>query len=164
LPDETTEKELPIPSSEETRRQFLTKLGLGACAVTGLGAVVSVTDFLEPKVLFEPPTKFRAGNIADFPEGMVRFNQEQRAYIIRGALGIFAMSAVCPHLGCITKPISGEAGIACPCHGSKFDQEGNVTHGPASHPLSWLEVKVDAAGDLTVDTSVVIPRGKALKV
>ncbi len=161
--DETADNLSELTSGEESRRQFLTKLGLGACAVTGLGAALTVADFLEPKVLFEPPTSFRAGTIADFPEGTVRFNQEQKVYIVGGAAGIFAMSAVCTHLGCITRPMSGEPGIACPCHGSKFDLEGNVTHGPAPHPLPWLEVKADAAGNLTVDTSVVIPHGKALK-
>lgn len=162
--DETADRLPELDSSEETRRQFLTKVGLGACALAGLGAAVTVADFMEPKVLFEPPTSFKAGNLADYPEGTVRFNQEQKVYIVGGSAGVFAMSAVCTHLGCITRPASGDGGIACPCHGSKFDLEGNVTHGPAPHPLPWLEVKADAAGNLTVDTSVVIPHGKAVKV
>jgi cytochrome b6-f complex iron-sulfur subunit len=160
--DETADNLPVLGDREETRRQFLMKLGLGACALTGLGAALTVGDYLEPKVLFEPPTSFRAGNISDFPEGTVRFNEEQKVYIIGEAAGVFAMSAVCTHLGCITRP-SGEGGIACPCHGSKFDLEGNVTHGPAPHPLPWFEVKADATGNLIVDTSVVIPHGKALK-
>lgn len=161
--DETADHRLELTDREETRRQFLTKLGLGACALAGLGTAITVADFLEPKVLFEPPTSFRAGNIADFPEGTVRFNEAQKVYLVSGAAGVFAMSAVCTHLGCITRPAASEGGIACPCHGSKFDLEGNVTHGPAPHPLPWFEVKADATGNLTVDTSVVIPHGKALK-
>lgn len=162
--DENTEEERRVSSNEETRRRFLVKLGLGTCAATGIGAALSMGDFLEPKVLFEPDSRFRAGHISDFPEGTVRFNQEQRVYLIGGRAGVYAMSAVCTHLGCITRHIPGELSIACPCHGSKFDLEGNVLFGPARNPLSWIDVKADTAGNLTVDASVVIPRGKALRV
>ena len=146
------------------RRDFLAKIGLGACAVTAAGAALTVLDYLEPKVLFEPPTSFKAGNVADFPEGTVRFNAEQKTYIIGTAQGVFALSAVCTHLGCITRHNSSEGVIACPCHGSVFDLEGNVLHGPAPQPLPWLEVRADAAGNLVVDTSVTAPHGKVLKV
>lgn len=146
------------------RRDFLTSLGLGACALAALGAGPVVLDFMEPKVLFEPPTQFRAGSAADYPEGTVRFNREQKAYVIGAAAGIYALSAVCTHLGCITRHLSDEGVIACPCHGSRFDLEGNVVHGPAPRPLSWIEVRVDAVGNLVVDTSVPVPHGKVLKV
>ena len=42
--------------------------------------------------------------------------------------------------------------------------DGNVVHGPAPRALPWIEVKADAEGNLMVDTSVVIPHGKVLKV
>lgn len=149
---------------DETRRDFLTQIGVGACAVAGLGSGIVTLDYLWPKVLFEPPTTFRAGSPADYPEGTVRFNREQKAYVVGGAGGIYALSAVCTHLGCITRFLSEESAIACPCHGSRFDLEGNVIHGPAPRPLPWLEVQTDPAGNLAVDTSVSIPRGKVLKV
>jgi cytochrome b6-f complex iron-sulfur subunit len=128
-----------------------------------VGAGLTVLDYLKPKVLFEPPTSFRAGNLQDFPEGTVRFNAEQKAFIIGGPNGVYALSAVCTHLGCMTRFNATEGVIACPCHGSRFDLEGNVMHGPAPRALPWLEVKADAAGNLQVDTSVVVPHGKVLK-
>ena len=148
---------------DETRRDFLARIGVGACAAAALGSGAVTLDFLKPKVLFEPPTSFHAGGPADYPEGTVRFNREQRAYVIGGAGGVYALSAVCTHLGCITRYLSDENVIACPCHGSRFDLEGNVVHGPAPRPLPWLEVQADAAGILVVDTGVSIPRGKVLK-
>ncbi len=151
------------PDTDASRREFLTRLGIGACAVTGLGAAATVLDYMEPKVLFEPPTAFSAGNIAEYPDGTVRFNAEQRAYIIGGLGGVYALSAVCTHLGCITRHVSAENAIACPCHGSRFDLAGDVTHGPAPRGLPWLEVTADNAGNLVVDTSVVVPHGKVLK-
>ena len=131
--------------------------------MTAAGSLVVTLDFLNPKVLFEPPTVFHAGSAMDYPEGTVRFNREQRAYVIGGGGGVFALSAVCTHLGCITRFLSDERAIACPCHGSRFDLEGNVTHGPAPRPLPWLEVQVDATGSLVVDTSVLIPRGRVTR-
>ena len=115
-----------------SRRDFLTQVGGGACAVAGAGSLVVTLDYLKPKVLFEPPTVFRAGSAVDYPEGTVRFNREQRAYVIGGGGGVFALSAVCTHLGCITRYLSDEKAIACPCHGSRFDLEGNVVHGPGA--------------------------------
>jgi cytochrome b6-f complex iron-sulfur subunit len=155
---------MPLGPRDASRREFLSQVGLGACALTIAGAVFTAIDYMEPKVLFEPPTEFKAGNIQDFPEGTVKFDEEHRAYIIGGQGGIFALSAVCTHLGCITRYHSDEGVIACPCHGSRFDVDGNVVHGPAPRSLPWIEVKADAEGNLTVDTSVVIPHGKVLKV
>ena len=155
---------LPLRSSEETRREFLARLGLGACALTAVGVGLTVLDYLEPKVLFEPATEFKAGHLQDYPEGTIKFDEEHRAYIVGGQGGVFALSAVCTHLGCITRYHADEGVISCPCHGSRFDAEGNVAHGPAPRALPWLEVKADADGNLTVDTSVVVPHGKVLKV
>jgi cytochrome b6-f complex iron-sulfur subunit len=152
------------PHGEPSRRDVLARLGIGACAVAAAGSGLVTLQFLEPKVLFEPPTTFRAGNPVDYPEGTVRFHKEQKAYVVGGAGGVYALSAVCTHLGCITRYLSDEGVIACPCHGSRFDLEGNVVHGPAPRPLPWIEVKEEATtGTLLVDTSVVVPHGKAVK-
>ena len=163
MPEEREDRHVFL-SPDETRRDFMTKLGIAACATAAIGSVIVTLDYLDPKVLFEPSTVFKAGHIADFPDGTIRFNREQKAYIIGGRGGVFALSAVCTHLGCITRYLSSENAIACPCHGSRFDLEGNVVHGPAPRPLPWIEVKADLAGNLMVDTSVVVPSGKVLKV
>lgn len=153
----------PDPTGRPDRRDFLTRLGVGACAVATVGSGVVTFDFLKPKVLFEPPTTFRAGSPTDYPEGTVRLNKERKAYVLGGAGGVYALSAVCTHLGCITRYLSDESAIACPCHGSRFDLEGNVTHGPAPRPLPWLEVRTDPDGLLVVDTSIVVSHGKVFK-
>jgi Rieske Fe-S protein len=54
---------------------------------------------------------------------------------------VHAFSAVCTHQGC-TVGVS-DAGIACPCHGSRFDPDtGAVVHGPATRPLPPIAVAV----------------------
>jgi cytochrome b6-f complex iron-sulfur subunit len=152
-----------IEEDGPSRRDFFGRVGVAACAVAAAGSGVVTLDFLKPKVLFEPPTRFRAGSPLDYPEGVVRFNKQQRAYVIGAPGGVYALSAVCTHLGCITRFLSDEKCIACPCHGSRFDLEGNVIHGPAPRPLQWLEMQVDATGTLLVDTSVTIPHGRIFK-
>jgi cytochrome b6-f complex iron-sulfur subunit len=146
-----------------TRRDFFTQIGVGACAVVAVASGIVTLDYLDPKVLFEPSTTYVAGSPLDFAPGVVVPNQEQKAFVIGGANGIYALSAVCTHLGCITRYKSDESAIACPCHGSRFDLEGNVTHGPAPRPLPWLDVSQDAKGNLVVDTGIVIARGKVFR-
>ena len=147
-----------------TRRDFFGRIGAGACAVAAVGSGAVTLDYLKPKVLFEPSTSFIAGTPLDFSEGVVRFQKEKKAYVIGTSGGVYALSAVCTHLGCIARYKSDEKVIACPCHGSRFDLEGNVIHGPAPRPLPWLDVTEDAQGNLVVDTGIVIPRGKVFKV
>jgi hypothetical protein len=41
-----------------------------------------------------------------------------------------ASPTTCTHLGCIVE-------VACPCHGARYDQDGNVTGGLAPKALPW---------------------------
>jgi glycine/D-amino acid oxidase-like deaminating enzyme/nitrite reductase/ring-hydroxylating ferredoxin subunit len=52
---------------------------------------------------------------------------------------VTALSAVCPHLGCIVSWNRVEATWDCPCHGSRFDVKGRVLTGPANTGLSPVE-------------------------
>jgi Rieske Fe-S protein len=56
-----------------------------------------------------------------------------------------ALSLHCTHEGCPvgSTPVNGV--LRCPCHGSQFDLEGNVLHGPADEPLGQYETHYDAA-------------------
>jgi len=69
--------------------------------------------------------------------------------------GLYAMSAICTHAGCILDDGSQtiSAGLYCPCHGSAFDGNGAVTAGPARTPLQHYQVTVAADGSITVDGS-----------
>ncbi|NNJ25782.1 Cytochrome b6-f complex iron-sulfur subunit [Planctomycetes bacterium LzC2] len=60
-------------------------------------------------------------------EKVAAFKDEQGA--------VHAVSAVCPHMGCIVGWNETDRTWDCPCHGSRFECSGEVTHGPAVQPL-----------------------------
>ncbi len=45
------------------------------------------------------------------------------------------LSSKCTHLGCTVRWDNDEQSLRCPCHGSRFSDDGKVTHGPATQPL-----------------------------
>ncbi len=77
----------------------------------------------------------------------------------RDSQGVYAMSAVCTHAGCLVEDASGSsisAGLYCPCHGSSFDGNGGVTHGPARSSLQHYKVTIAADGSITVDGGTTV--------
>lgn len=55
---------------------------------------------------------------------------------------ICPLSAVCTHMGCIVKFNTAEKSWDCPCHGSRFNTDGTVIHGPAIKPLEKKELVI----------------------
>ncbi|HVT09574.1 MAG TPA: Rieske (2Fe-2S) protein [Polyangia bacterium] len=99
-----------------------------------------------------PPTgPVAVGNISALAVGAMLV--KSNVVVARDAGGVYAMSAVCTHEGCLLNESSDTiaAGLSCPCHGSTFDGAGNVTRGPARAPLQHYAVMIGADGSLTVD-------------
>lgn len=55
---------------------------------------------------------------------------------------VAVFSATCTHLGCQINCAEGSE-LVCPCHGSRFSLQGDVTHGPAGRPLRALPFQLD---------------------
>lgn len=138
------------------RREFFVRLGLGSLGIAAAGTVAFAYQFLSPNVLYEPSPTINAGKPESYPLDSVTLDANSAIYIIHSKEGFFALSAVCTHLGCLTawKPDLGI--IACPCHGSKFNREGEKIAGPAPRPLPWKRVWLSDDGDLMVDRSTDI--------
>ena len=143
------------------RRDFL---GLGALwsAFAALGtALAGVARLPKPAVLPGPSRVFKLGDPAQYALGSVSFLENERLFLFRDENGFHAVSSVCTHLGCIVS--RDEQGFACPCHGSKFDHQGNAIAGPAPTGLPWLEVSLSVDGQLQVNAEREVPRGEKLQ-
>ena len=62
---------------------------------------------------------------------------------------IAAFSRRCPHLGCTVR-LAADGGLACPCHGSRFDDRGRVERGPAAEDLTPLRISQGTEGNVLV--------------
>lgn len=53
---------------------------------------------------------------------------------------LHVVSSQCTHLGCTVQFNNAERSWDCPCHASRFDVDGNVINGPATHPLRRIPI------------------------
>ena len=139
-----------------SRRDFLGRLnwtGFGAfSALFLLGFVRSAF----PRVLFKPPSTFKAGFPSEYTIGEVseRFKKEHRVWIIREEDGFYVLFAKCTHLGCTPRWLKVDQKFKCPCHGSGFRKSGINFEGPAPRPLERFRIALNEEGELVVDMSV----------
>ena len=146
------------------RRQFFVRLGLSSLSVAAAGTAVFAYQFLSPNVLYEPSPVVNAGRPESYPLDSVTLDVNSGIYLVHAKEGFFALGAVCTHLGCLTawKPESGI--IACPCHGSKFNRDGEKIEGPAPKALPWFRIWLSDDGELMVDRSATIRPMEFLRV
>jgi len=106
-----------------------------------------------PRVLFKPPSTFKAGFPSDYTVGEVseKFKKDYRVWIVREEAGFYAVFAKCTHLGCTPRWLAAESKFKCPCHGSGFFKSGLNFEGPAGRPLDRFEIALAEDGQLIVD-------------
>ena len=109
-----------------------------------------------PRVLFEPPTKFKAGFPQDFVVGEVseKYKDEKRVWIVREREGFYAIISICTHLGCTPRWLASDIKFKCPCHGSGFYKTGINFEGPAPRPLERASISISDDGQIEVDRSI----------
>lgn len=153
----------PRPSP---RRRFLAAvvgsplaMGFWTLAVTHLLWLLGCLRFMMPNVLLEPPTRFKAGFPSALGYGYVetRYTAQHGAWIVHyefeGRRQIYALKAVCTHLGCTPIWLEGERKFKCPCHGSGFYRDGINFEGPAPRPLERFAIRLAEDGQIEVDKS-----------
>ena len=143
------------------RRDVLGLMSLWAAASAMVFGVFGMLRLPKAAVLSSPSKRFRVTLPETLAEGEAFTPSGRNVAVYRDQQGIYAISRVCTHLGCIVKP-TGE-GFECPCHGSRYDRDGLVTKGPAPRPLQWLEVK-EQGGVLYVDEGASVVTGTKVKV
>ena len=143
-------------SSRVNRRSFLGLLAKGSIAAAVTAVVVQTVRFLG----FQPPDSESSivplGGPDNYESDAVVYVAEARVYVGHDGNGLYALDAVCPHLGCLVEPHE-DGGFMCPCHDSLFDDEGRALSGPATQPLQHLYLWYDQdLGQLLVDRSEAV--------
>lgn len=136
------EKETVMP-----KRSFLNFL-LGATVIVAIGGMVNTL------VRYLWPTEEIIGGgkasgttslpLSEIPMGGAKkVRHKGKPYVVvRQATKVYAVNAICTHLGCIVYWDPSIKQLACPCHAAFFDLNGNVITGPAPNPLPTAQVKV----------------------
>ena len=145
------------PEAPTSRRRAL--LWLSGFGLFGSAALAAVSNFIffKPRVTYSPSARFGIGKPEDYPPGTRVAREIERVCIVREGNKMAAISTTCTHLGCIVS--ISDTGFACPCHGSRYDQDGNVTSGPAPKALAWFHVSVAANGEIMVDKNSEVQQG-----
>lgn len=145
-----------------TRRSFLSLASLGAFFAAVGTAAAGMLRLPNPAVMPGPVRRFKIGSPEQFPIGSETRIEEASLTLFRDADGVYAISAVCTHLGCSVART--KQGFACPCHGSRFDEQGRVVGGPAPRALPWLDVSRAADGQLVINADGEVPQGTHYRV
>jgi len=139
-----------------SRRDVVGRFAWGLFGAYSLVTLIAAVRSSFPRVLFSPPSSFKAGRPEDYAVGEIssRWKKEFRVWIVRTSEGFYALFAKCTHLGCTPRWLASEQKFKCPCHGSGFYKSGINFEGPAPRPLERLRITLSVDGEIIVDKSV----------
>ncbi len=137
----------PLP-----RRDFLGIAAMGSVVVTMSTALIGVLRLPKPAALPESASRFKIGFPDEFPPETHRKIEDRNVWIFRDALGFYAFSAICTHLGCVVT------------ENDRVDSGGRVLSGPAPRGLDWLELSLAVDGSLMVDAGKTVNPGSRFNV
>ena len=162
MPDASGAEGSRLDQPRVSRRSFLSLASVGSFFAALSVALAGVLRLPKPTVLPGPVRRYKIGLPEQFAVGSETRLEKENVFVFRDAEGMYAISAVCTHLGCAVARTP--QGFACPCHGSKFDASGKVKGGPAPRALPWLEVSRAADGQLLVFADNEVPEGTRFRV
>ena len=129
-----------------SRRSFLNIL-LGLVLLAGFGGVIKTVLSISglPKKLLEEDLleEQRRSHLRDSRWRIEDGPSSGKTFCRRPhRCGIYAVNAVCTHLGCIVYWDKDKKVLACPCHTAFFALNGSVISGPPPSPLPVAQVKI----------------------
>jgi cytochrome b6-f complex iron-sulfur subunit len=139
------------------RRDFLGLAALGSAGAAMLFAAVGMLRLPKAAVLPSPSKRFRVALPESLAPGEPFLPPGRSVALFRDPEGVYALSTVCTHLGCVVKQAGGE--FHCPCHGSRFAKDGAVLKGPAPKALPWLAVRRAGSDLYVVDEGRIVTPG-----
>jgi Rieske Fe-S protein len=138
------------PEFSASRRQFLKSM-IAFGGVVALAAVFSLIQESRPSLPTTSQANLPAGAVAntgqvsagspiyfDYPTGY------PNVLLQKSDGSLIALSMLCTHVCCQLSYDPTNNQLYCPCHGSLFDENGNVVQGPAVVPLPTVVFTTDA--------------------
>jgi cytochrome b6-f complex iron-sulfur subunit len=132
--------------SDPTRRDFLKLATTGLLGAAGLIALGGILRFFDYESEPAARTVIDLGSASKYPVGSRTVLADIPAILFATPAGFKALSLVCTHLGCTVEEIP--SGFECPCHGSRYNDKGDIVKGPARRALVALRVETTADGHL----------------
>jgi len=182
----TDQIEVTAAEYNVTRRQFFNRALLAVFGLFLLQFAIASLAFIWPKLKGGFGTPVNVGNLeeikseisvagavvplfkASAQSWLVTFDLDQlegssfenTSFVVAGGevdgVGVMALWQKCVHLGCRVPSCVPSQGFECPCHGSKYNIHGEYEAGPAPRNLDRFGVEVNDAGDLIVQTGVIV--------
>lgn len=146
-------------TNKYSRRQFLGIAWGGSIALVLAQVTVALIKFIQPVSTGGFGGRIYAGQIEEFTVNSVNRILAGRFFISRTEDGIIALWQKCTHLGCAVPWDEDKGVFHCPCHGSIFDEVGDVLGGPAPRALDFFPVDISSS-EVWVDTSQPTERSK----
>ncbi|MCH7844704.1 MAG: Rieske 2Fe-2S domain-containing protein [Acidobacteria bacterium] len=187
----TDQIEVTVAEYNVTRRQFFNRALLAVFGLFLLQFALASLAFIWPKLRGGFGTPVNVGNLeeikreisvagavvplfrASAQSWLVTFDLDQlegssfenTPFVIAGGeadgVGVMALWQKCVHLGCRVPSCVPSQGFECPCHGSKYNIHGEYEAGPAPRNLDRFGVEVNDAGDLIIQTGVIVETARS---
>ncbi|MCB9896796.1 MAG: ubiquinol-cytochrome c reductase iron-sulfur subunit [Planctomycetes bacterium] len=136
--------------------------GWGLFLLAAHAGLLGMVRYLFPNVLYEPPATFKAGPPSNYGLGVDEtYKESYGTWLVRvesdplsgrdGIPGMYALSTICTHLGCIPNWQPAANKFKCPCHGSGYRMSGMNFEGPAPRPLERWRIVLATDGQILVD-------------
>lgn len=130
-----------VDATQLTRRDLMgAATGIVLCGCAGNAEkwntkeVVAADGVVELDIADHPELATPGGMVAVEPDGA-----KKPVLVMRLENDRFrVMSLRCPHLGCVVRWDTQMQDLVCPCHGSRFSDQGAVTKGPAKSGLHQM--------------------------
>jgi cytochrome b6-f complex iron-sulfur subunit len=135
-----------MSSSGFGRRRFLLGSGLGLGTLLALPTVAARAEGHKVAVPLAKLEVLKSvgGSIA------LKLKDKLVLLVRDSATSVRAFNPICTHRQCVVAFSANERKIKCPCHGSQFDLDGHVVHGPAARPLETYAAEL--AGEQIIVT------------
>jgi Rieske Fe-S protein len=130
-----------VSDSFTSKRSFLKSMASILAGVASLGVLFGLGRFLSFNRGETRKREFSKNILENLQAGDPSHIQDADAWAVKsqGKEGIVYLDDRCTHLGCRYKWNTEKGVFLCPCHGSEFDLDGKMKHGPAVRDLTILE-------------------------